>query len=443
MTELIPALVVQTKLDNNVVADVKVLVKRTVTYVINIASSNNLSLPYAVAVDGEVREEFKNKPKRVSGRNGEIFIKNVDPGRTVGLFLNSDAHPSHRKNLVYSVTPGDLDVMVKIFERPGKHSEDAIPIKLPVEGSQEKRLDVYSAVLTGDIWMKISYKYSSADVDTLLLPDTSPVVLTAVKRIYDGLAQNFMEISVPAMSGTNARSISIVFDDGNNPSSNINSGYDFLKEGIKRVHPKGYAAIFSAAIDSGIDKIGMTSAWRPMLGSIAHRAGLGIDINYVGATRMNREKLRRSSTFNTANVSLEEKNLFASFELSKSHQSELRKAVEVAEVAVRKAESEPARRIAAKQKLKEAADASVIADKNRKEAEVAWNEERDKHEPEHVRQFRSALIRSKNVAQVFDPWFMDSNTHDNVVATPNLQADENEKLHAHHLHITVYEPKIL
>jgi hypothetical protein len=38
---------------------------------------------------------------------------------------------------------------------------------------------------------------------------------------------------------------------------------------------------------------------------------------------------------------------------------------------------------------------------------------------------------------------MDANTRDDVDATPNMQNDDNDNLHAHHLHVTVYEPKIL
>ncbi len=37
---------------------------------------------------------------------------------------------------------------------------------------------------------------------------------------------------------------------------------------------------------------------------------------------------------------------------------------------------------------------------------------------------------------------MDPNTQDQIAAKPNEQRDANEKLHAHHLHVTVREPKI-
>jgi hypothetical protein len=47
------------------------------------------------------------------------------------------------------------------------------------------------------------------------------------------------------------------------------------------------------------------------------------------------------------------------------------------------------------------------------------------------------------VKQLFDPWHMDNNTRDKVPAQPNTQISDNEKLHAHHLHITVLDEKVL
>lgn len=73
----------------------------------------------------------------------------------------------------------------------------------------------------------------------------------------------------------------------------------------------------------------------------------------------------------------------------------------------------------------------------------AWNEERDKGEPNHVQHYRASLLRCQCVKQLFDPWFMDANTRDASEPTPNMQKSGNETLHAHHLHITVDDPKIL
>ncbi|MTV40805.1 hypothetical protein GM676_24890 [Duganella radicis] len=92
---------------------------------------------------------------------------------------------------------------------------------------------------------------------------------------------------------------------------------------------------------------------------------------------------------------------------------------------------------------KAAQEASTAADAARKKAEAAWNAERDKNEPEGVRLFRGSLMKCACVSQLFDPWFMDTNNKDDIPHTPNMQLSDNETLHAHHLHITVYDPKIL
>ncbi|HJV85620.1 MAG TPA: hypothetical protein VJ698_09090 [Noviherbaspirillum sp.] len=60
-----------------------------------------------------------------------------------------------------------------------------------------------------------------------------------------------------------------------------------------------------------------------------------------------------------------------------------------------------------------------------------------------MRTLRARLEQSNDVFQLFDPWYMDANTQDAIPPEPNEQRSANEKLHAHHLHITVNEPKIL
>ena len=73
----------------------------------------------------------------------------------------------------------------------------------------------------------------------------------------------------------------------------------------------------------------------------------------------------------------------------------------------------------------------------------SWNDERDKGEPRHVHHYRISLLRCACVKQLFDPWFMDANSRGPSEPSPNMQKTGNEILHAHHLHITVDDPKIL
>jgi hypothetical protein len=236
--------------------------------------------------------------------------------------------------------------------------------------------------------------------------------------------------------------ISISFVDSENARDNIRNGYDFLSEGLTRAHPAGYAAILNAALTTGIDKVSMTSAWRPMMGSIAHRAGLGLDVDFIGSTTLNRQKLRKASK-NTKNVSEEEINLFSSFESAKKVQSAAHKEASKIRNELQQAKEDAGSLIEVKRRLIETTKAADEADAIRKSAEAAWVAERDKNEPNEVKRFRQALITCPAVSQLFDPWVMDKDTSDKKLAESNTQTDDNEKLHAHHLHITVREPKIL
>ena len=54
-----------------------------------------------------------------------------------------------------------------------------------------------------------------------------------------------------------------------------------------------------------------------------------------------------------------------------------------------------------------------------------------------------SLRADESVRQVFDPWFMDDDARDRQAPRSNRQASANEKLHAHHLHVTVIDAGIL
>jgi hypothetical protein len=426
-----------TKLNNHATKDAPVETLRSVTYIFDTIASN-VNIPYAVAVDGVVQSSYKDKPKRVSGANGKIVVS-VKPGAKVTLYLNSDAHPSYRQNAVYEVSPNDHDIKITITEKAGKHSDPATPT---LTGTDQKNIDTYTAPLTGDIWMTISHKYTAAEVDGLVPAGTSAEVTAAVKSIYEGLSEEQLTLSIAATADKAAATIVVTFADSSNPKQNIVS-YSLLTDGLTRVHPGGYAALFNAAVDAGVTKLTMSSAWRPMLGSIAHRAGLGLDVSYLGDTQMNRQELRKAGAVDTTNVSPEEKTLLLTYETAKANETKAKKEAAKATAAYMKVKSDSMKAPAAKDAADKTQHASKEATDARTTAEKAWNEERDKNEPAAVRAFRKSLLASPRVTQLFDPWFMDNNTTDNVAATPNMQKSGNEALHSHHLHITVKEPKIL
>lgn len=450
----------QTKPNNQAGStSVFVVPPRKVTYVLNATSSSNLTIPYAVAVDGKVLPTYANRPGRVRGANGQITVT-VRQGQSVSLYLNSDAHPDFRAHSVYQVVAGSRDAIVHINEKPGKHPETDAPVKqIDADPKKEvaKTSDTYAAVLTGDIWMKVSHKYTETEAASRLPAGTSAAVQEAVKLIYRGLTSAKLKVTEPATDGKPARTVVVAFVDSGNPKANINN-YALLIDGLPRVHPAGFAALFTAALDNGITSLTVSSCWRPMLGSIAHRAGLGLDVSYVGSTRVNREELRKALEGKNAskkgnsndgdNVSDAEVKAFSDYEgtilETKTAKAELAKAEKA--LAAAKKTADTAKIAKAQTELNEAEIASRDATDAESKALRAWNKERDAAEPTEARLFRTSLLKCSCVRQLFDPWVMDENTQDTNTPTPNMQrgsSTSNERLHAHHLHITVHEPKIL
>ena len=222
-------------------------------------------------------------------------------------------------------------------------------------------------------------------------------------------------------------------DKSDNCYSNI-SGFDMFSDGLTRVHPSGYASVINAALDNSVGSVKMSSCWRPMLGSIAHRVGLGLDVVYLDAVSLNRQELiagQPKTAAADANVSEDEKRFFKVWQAADKERIE----AQAAEKRISK--------VGTDDEKKAAADRLEKAQGNEVATRGAWNKERDKHEPPKVKAFRESLYTCSCVKQLFDPWYMDANTRDQVPAQPNTQQTSNETLHAHHLHITVLDTKVL
>jgi hypothetical protein len=375
-----------TKKDAQKPTEAKVAAKRTVTYLINTAASKSgISLAYAVAVDDVVQDEYANKVSKVTTDSGVGIRATVDPGQKVTLFLNSDAAPGRRKNPVYAVTPKDKNVQVTVTEKLGKHSDSDTPTLV----SSEKTVEKYKAPLTGDIWKKITHKFTSADVDTLVPKGTRAEVITTLKAVYAGLPSTQVTMTVPASEGRAALTTTFSFEGNENAKSNINN-FSVTADGLPRVHPAALGAVFTAAADANVSAVSMSSNWRPCLGSIAHRSGLGLDVSNVGGTQM-----LKSAGFNSKEIQL--KNTYKA------------------------AKEGPAK----------------------EQAKKAWEAEHNKNEPTHVQAFRRSLQQNAGVKQVFDPWELDYDTTDNQAATANTQGDGNAQLHANHLHVTARDEHLI
>jgi len=444
--------------------DAKCAQKHKVTYRFVITSKPDLNMPYAVAIGGAVDPAFKDRAFGVACKNGKIEFY-AESGKEVKLYLNSDASPDFRKEPVYAVSVGNGPLEVTITEKRGEHADKDAPtlketrISEPDKNGTTVTTQYYTASLTGDIWLKVTHKYSVDEAKARIPPTTGAEIKAAVLKFYDGSlsdASPKLSVIVPKPSGNGTQTIVIdpnKSESMSNVNANIQAAIDLYKDVLPRVHPEGFVALLEAAQDAGIETLKLTSTWRPMIGSIAHRAGLGLDVNYLDTVQLNREELRGKKPTKAAdeNVSSEEKQLFAEKEKADKEADEAiakRKALEKQQAELKNLKKtnpgkvDPIKEAALAKALEEATENTKRAQDAKNSANDAWNGERDKDEPAKVKGYRASLSKCKCVSQIFDPWFMDANTQDQIAAKPNEQRDDNEKLHAHHLHITVREPKI-
>jgi len=310
------------------VTTVRIGTKCKVSYQFNTAATSvGLVMPYVVSIDGQVLPEYADKPGALRGtRSIELMVK---PGSKVALFLNSDVHPAHRSNPVYALEVGRDDVQVKITERTGRIGHALATLRSPVcrpGAAPGKRLQVYEAALTGDIWMQISHLYTAHEADALLPPETSLAIRAAVRSIYAGLARPELSVNLPASDAAPAMTLRVVFRDEMQGNVRANTTHcPWLTGILPRTHPCAFAALLTEARAAGVTSVAVTSGWRPSLGSIAHRAGLGLDITYIegGGQKvlLNRASLTSGAGAGGGNVSAREKVLWRKYQEAKAERA--------------------------------------------------------------------------------------------------------------------------
>ncbi|MCA3162062.1 MAG: hypothetical protein ING27_07930 [Burkholderiales bacterium] len=252
----------------------------TVTYSIKPAGggSTRLSgLPYAISIDGVVLPAFAEKPYRTEQKEPTIAIKFVKAGQKVALYLGSDAKTKLRNTPPFEVTAGQHDINVVIQETAGKHAADTtVTLK---SSDKDKKVDTYTGTLNGDLWMKISQKFSAADVDAELPADAAPELKEAIKKIYSGQFDSPMPDLKLEVSLGDKKSIQLNWQTAafNNCRQNITQ-VDVVNDVIPRANPKTYYAALRAAQLCQLDGLEISSGWRPMIGSVLHRIGVGLDV---------------------------------------------------------------------------------------------------------------------------------------------------------------------
>lgn len=302
-------------------------------------------------------------------------------------------------------------MVVKIAETRGL-SYDAAK-EVPAGGELSGTKKTWTAKLYGTTWKKFSHKFTPGEADAAASGE-SQAIRDALRLIYEGAA----------VAGANTISLSVVkpnsammkilwpkhaFENCMANIPTIGSLVNAKDEIIPRVNPNTYKAFLKAAFDLNVEELEINSGWRPMLGSVLHRIGVGLDAGRLKVDGENKV-YRRSATAaeSTYNSLMSEKKKLAA--------KKTRTEIETARL----------NELTANEAAKRSAAIKAIHD----------------NESATLRSFTIKLRANGDVRQTFDPWEMDTNTGDKVAEVPNRLVTGNETLHVNHLHITVRDPEL-
>lgn len=407
--------------------------------------------------------------------------RKVAPGTVVGMCINVDAKKKFRRYPLWQVTAGDNDIVVDVFEKYGKHdlNDKASLAETRDEGTKEspRKVDYYKAELSGDVWMRSTIPFTEADVESVAgVSDTMKVGLKKIYRAeFESKGADFFVTIERKKDPQDTASVQLYWlaAENGNCQSNIKA-LNLRADVPKRIHPAGYAVVAKAAFDAGVTVVKFTNSWRPMLGSMAHRTGRGLDLKYLDTVGksywLNRDGLgRRDATdknkdgaadgYQHGNISVEEQQAYNEWkdaeQESKTADDNLKRAnadlkAQQAKLAAAKKAGNPEAVQAAEAAVKEAQEragkaeaAAVAAARKVEPARKAWSDQVAAHQPGPVGPYRRYVMREPIVTQLLDPWFVDKNTRDKIEAEPNTQAKDGiQHLHRHHLHITIDDPEL-
>lgn len=371
------------------------------------------SLPYFIAVmEGDKWKPLVENQKVHLMRNNKIRQK-VPFGKEVAIFLGNDAKSQYRKKPLYRVKAeeGLTDVVVKVAERRGTtyEQEKETPFGATTSGTKK----TYKANLYGTTWMSFSHKFTAVEAQGVASGESAELQ-AALKLIYDGSPAAGSSSITLTVTKPNQKTMKIMWprDAFQNCRDNIPSVSTLTNakdEIIPRVHPQTYKAFLKAAFELDAEEMDINSGWRPMLGSILHRIGVGLDVGRIKVGGASKEFRRSATPAETSyNQLMAEKAA-----LSKKKQRTPAEETRLNEL-----------------KANEAAKAKAARDAI--------------HANEHdsLRNFTAKLRANADVKQTFDPWEMDVDTSDNVAQTQNRLKTGNETLHRNHLHITVRDREL-
>ncbi|WP_028100544.1 hypothetical protein [Pseudoduganella violaceinigra] len=378
-------------------------------------SGKNLrGLPYFIAImDGnKATPLYEGQRVQLLGDPNKIRQK-IPFGKQAALFLGSDAKAKYRTKPLFQVTAdaGLTDVVVKINETEGKDYDAGLEVPALKDENGTKK--VYQAALYGNTWLNFSHKYT-ADEAAEMTKEASSDVQKAVISIYKGepqAADNKITLEVRKPNGTMMKIIwpSDAFDNCKRNVTLITNMESAKREAMPRVHPNTYQAFMQAAFEMDAQELEVNSGWRPMLGSVLHRIGVGLDVGRIRVAGSDRQYRRSATT-------------------AESHYSALKKEKATLSAKKNRTEAEEQRLNAIKVEEPDAAKKALDA--------ISANEHSD------LKTFTSKLRGNTEVRQTFDPWQMEDNTADKAAPAPNMLKTGNEVLHRNHLHITVFDEEL-
>lgn len=355
----------------------------------------------------------------------QLTLLHLPVGTTIATCIAGDSKPKFRRHPLWPIKLGDKNSVLDIFETYGQKAleDKAGEMITRPQGAagQPGSTNYYPGRLTGDIWLRSSHPFTVADVDALTLDQVTPAMKAALKKIYTGQLDRqgkdfWLDVPKDATGTTKIR-LYWLASENTNCQHNI-SRVDLRTDVPVRVHPAAYAAAARAAFDAKIQRIDISSSWRPMLGAIVHRTGRGLDVKWLRGEKtlqLNRSDLGKEK--GTATVSQEEQDAFRAMKAAEKALSEAIKNGKATEI-------------------RAARDANTTAT-------TKWTRAVEKNQPAMIDSFRNSLLSAKPlVTQLFDPWYMESSPQDSQAPVPNEQKDGNEKLHRHHLHITIQDPEL-
>lgn len=387
-------------------------------------------------------ENLKNNPAKISQSevNQKFWVATkempVIVGHKVGIYLNTEV--DFKQNLLYEfeVKGNAYVVILEGQDNLVAHHYTEITEEMP-----DAKTQIIRGYLTAEAWFRITHRYTPKEARTLLDKTNYPEhIKAAIVTIYEGKTK-----APVAKKGAGSRRhfLSIPYPQGgsfglDDYEGGGNSNYNFFDEAkmevdsvevIARTSPIAYAAVIHAAMKNNFREVKLNSLWRCMFGSVLHREGRAIDVGNIDGQPVYKDKTAYSP----------QQNEWKAYQTKKQDAlNEYNKNGKVGE----KPKDDPTvtefGQIKALASIRLKESKGIPLSEEEKINKEKWNKVEDKLLGfSGIRLLRLQLQADSNVTSLFDPWLMDRVVGDSNAGDTNQFADDLQRNHHHHLHVTV------